>query len=134
MKTLHLLVGLPRSGKSTKAKELGFPIVEPDAIRKVVHGTAWKRNIEPLIWGIAHTMVESLFEAGHNDVILDATNHTSARRSEWESENYCIKCHEINTPMSICIERAIKINQEYLIPIIERMAKQYEPLGGKIDG
>jgi len=134
MKILHLLIGLPRSGKSTKAKELGFPVVEPDAIRKVIHGTPWKRNVEHMVWGIAHIMVDALFEAGHNDVILDATNHTSARRSEWESENYSIKYYEIETPMSVCIERARSTNQEYLIPVIERMCQQYEPLGGKTDG
>ena len=37
MKTLHMMVGLPISGKSTIAKGLGFPIVEPDAIRKAVY-------------------------------------------------------------------------------------------------
>ena len=29
-KFLHCMVGLPRSGKSTKAREMGFPIVNPD--------------------------------------------------------------------------------------------------------
>ncbi len=134
MKTLHMMVGLPRSGKSTMASSLGFPIVEPDAIRQVMHGTPWKRNVEPLVWAIAHIMVESLFAAGHNDVVLDATCHTIQRRAEWESENYIIQYHEVDTCVSECINRAIINNQRYLIPIIERMARQYTPVGGRTDG
>ncbi len=37
-KTLIGMVGLPYSGKSTAARELGFPIVCPDAIRLALHG------------------------------------------------------------------------------------------------
>lgn len=128
------MVGLPRSGKSTKAKQLGFPIVEPDAIRFVLYGSLWKRNVEPMVWGIVHVMVESLFQAGHENVILDATNHTEKRRAEWESDLYIIQYHEITTGISECIKRAKETKQEYLIPIIEKMSKQYEPIGGVSDG
>jgi len=134
MKTLHLMVGLPRSGKSTLAKKLGFPRVEPDAIRRTLHGTPWRPNVEPMVWAIAHIMVESLFEAGHQDVIVDATNHTIQRRAEWESDLYRIQYHEVNTSVSECIQRAEKTRQTYLIPIIERMARQYVPVGKALDG
>jgi len=133
MKILHLMVGLPRSGKSTAAKLLGFPIVEPDAIRDTIHGTPWKLNMEPMVWAVAHIMVESLFTAGHDNVIVDATNHTAARRIEWESENWVIQYHEINTSADICLERAIATKQEILIPVIKRMSNQYESLGGISD-
>jgi predicted kinase len=128
------MVGLPRSGKSTIAQKLGYPRVEPDAIRKTMHGTPWRKNVEPMVWAIAHIMVESLFEAGHKNVILDATNHTERRRVEWESERYTIKHHEIDTKLSECIKRAKNTNKEYLIPVIERMAAQYVPVGGLLDG
>ena len=134
MNKLHLMVGLPRSGKSTKAKQLGYPIVEPDSIRQVLHGSAWKRNVEPMVWGIAHVMVEALFEAGHKNVIVDATNHTEKRRAEWESDLYVIQFHEIKTGFSECINRAKKTKQDYLIPVIERMCQQYVPVGGASDG
>jgi predicted kinase len=42
VKTLHMMVGLPGSGKSTIAKGLGFPIVDPDAIRMAVHWSRWR--------------------------------------------------------------------------------------------
>lgn len=89
--------------------------------------------MEPMVWGVAHTMVEALFEAGHDDVTLDATNHTARRRVEWESDAYVIKYHEVPTSMSVCIERAKETKQDYLVPIIERMCQQYEPVGGPSD-
>ena len=133
LKTLHMMVGLPRSGKSTIAKELGFPIVEPDSIRKSVHGQAWLGHVEPLIWGIASIMVQSLFAAGHCDVILDATNCTKKRRQIWESKSWTVQYHLIDTSEEVCIERAIDSKQKYLIPIIKRMASSFEPIGNSED-
>jgi len=130
-KTLHIMVGLPRSGKSTVAKGMGSPIVEPDAIRKAMHGTAWRAEVEPLVWGIAHIMVDSLFIAGHDDVVIDATNHTRERRSQWISDKYAIQFHCVATDKDTCIERAIQTGQQYLVPVIERMAAQFEPLQGE---
>ena len=129
MKTLHMMVGLPRSGKSTVAKGLGFPIVEPDAIRKAVHGSAWRAESEPLVWGLADVMVRALFLAGHNDVVLDAVNHTGHRRGLWASSDWVVKYHLVETPESVCIERAVACGQDYLVPVIRRMSSQFEPLG-----
>lgn len=134
MNTLHLMVGLPRSGKSTQAKKLGHPIVEPDAIREALHGSPWRAETEPMVWAIAGVMVRSLFGAGHTDVVLDATNHTVERRKLWESEEWAVQYHVVDTPAEVCIDRAYETNQDYLVPVIERMARDWEPLGGKLDG
>ena len=131
MKILHILIGLPRSGKSTKARRLGYPIVTPDAIRSVVHGTPMKESVEALIWAFAKVMVESLFTAGHDHVTLDACNHTEERRRIWQSEKWAIKYHLIQTPAEICIQRARETGQDYLIPVIERMCCNWTPLEGE---
>jgi predicted kinase len=106
MNTLIMTVGLPRSGKSTWAKKQNLPIVNPDSTRLALHGQRFTGAAEPMVWAIAHYMVESLFLAGHAIVILDATNTTKARRDEWKSKKwirtYCIS----NTPIEVCIERA----------------------------
>lgn len=133
-KTLHLMVGLPRSGKSTKAKTLGHPIVEPDAIRLVIHGTPFKPNMESLVWATAHLMVESLFEAGHTDVIVDATNHTRRRRDEWTNPSWAIQLYVMDTSAETCIKRALDTDQEYLLPVITRMQNQSDYLGGVENG
>jgi predicted kinase len=129
MKVLHVMVGLPRSGKSTKSKELGFPVVSPDSIRHVLYGTNWRNNVEPMIWGIAHVMVESLFDFGHNDVILDSCNVSENLRKEWLSEKWVCKYYIVDTPKDICIERAKECGSFDLIPVIERMSSIWDPPG-----
>lgn len=128
-------MGLPRSGKSTHAKLLSkileAPIVRKDAIRLAMHGTAYSSLAEPLVRAISLIMVRSLFLSGHKTVIADETHYSRAARDfmrdgdkEWDT-----KFHYINTPPSVCMERAIKTDQAYLIPVIEEMVKRYEPLG-----
>lgn len=133
MKILHMMVGLPRSGKSTEARRLNHPIVEPDAIRQAIHGTMWRAESETLVWGVASVMVRALFLTGYDDVTLDATNHTKQRRQIWESPDWLVKYHVINTPPEICIQRAKDTSQEYLLPIIERMMTQFELPGNAPD-
>lgn len=123
MNTLHMMVGLPRSGKSTLARSMGFPIVETDAIRTVLHATPFKPNVECLVFAHAHMMVEALFEAGHTDVVLDATAHTTDTRDDWISGQYVRKFYCVDTPLEVCLQRAKETNQEYLLPVIERMSK-----------
>lgn len=123
MKTLVLPVGLPRSGKSTWAKAQGCPVVNPDAIRMVLHGTAFRSEAEAMVWAIAHTMVESLFEAGHDRVILDACNVSPRRRDEWRSKKWRTEYALFRTSPEVCKERARTNGQDYLLAVIDRMNK-----------
>lgn len=123
---LHLMIGLPRSGKSTIAVILGFPIVCPDAIRLTIHGTPFRKEAEGLVWSIAKIMVEALFNAGHTDVIVDATNLTVKQREQWLSDKWEIKYHVIEIDKNICIERAKATGQDYLIDVIEKMATEMD--------
>lgn len=126
--TLILTVGLPRSGKSTWARKQNLPVVCPDSIRLALHGQRFQTLAEPLVWAIAHIMVHALFLAGHTTVILDATNITKSRRDEWKISAWTTRFALITTPLSVCLSRAITENDTYIIPIIERMAIQSEPL------
>lgn len=128
MKTLILTVGLPRSGKSTWAKNEKVPIVNPDAIRLALHGQAFIGEAEPMVWTIAKYMVKALFLAGHVKVILDATNVTKARRDEWLSRDWGCKYKVFEVSEEECLRRAEATDQKYLCDIIMRMALQAEPL------
>lgn len=129
-KILMMTVGLPRSGKSTWAKEQNCPIVNPDSIRLAIYGQRFCAKAEPFVWATAFIMTEALFKAGHSIVILDATNTNEDRRKEWErrfpEEKYRIILKKFNTSKETCIQRAIDTNQEDLIPVIERMAEELE--------
>jgi predicted kinase len=125
--TLICTVGLPRSGKTTYARSTGHPIVNPDSIRLALHGRRFEALAEPFVWASAKLMVRSLFLAGHSRVIVDATNTTRKRRDEWKSPDWRTAFHVIDTPAAECIRRAVEIGDAEIIPIIERMAAQWEP-------
>ena len=122
-KTLICTAGLPYSGKTTWAKKQDSPIVCPDCIRIALHGHKFIPEAEEFVWAIAKKMVEALFLAGHNTVILDATNTTKERRDHWISSRWATNFHRIPTPKEICIERALSVDDMAIIPIIEKMAE-----------
>lgn len=117
---LHIVVGLPRAGKSTLCRSLGFPIVETDAIRKVLRCFPFVQHREPEVLELAHNMVAALFEAGHTDVILDSVSHTSESRNVWAM--YERVFHEVKTHADDCCTRAKERDQDYLLPVIQQMA------------
>lgn len=125
-KTLLMTVGLPRSGKSTWARQQGCPIVCPDAIRMALYGQPYIRTAEAIVWANAKLMVASLFEAGHDTVILDATNTMQKYREEWLDNRWNCRYVLFNTPRDLCIRRAERTEQHYLISVIERMADGFE--------
>lgn len=128
MKTLIGTVGLPRSGKSTWARKQGVPVVCPDAIRLALHGHRFAARAEPYVWVHAKLMVRSLFLAGHEVVILDATNTVRKRRDEWKDADWQTHFFVIDTDYETCYGRAQAEGDTVLLPIIERMNQQYEPL------
>ena len=127
--TLYLMVGLPRSGKTTVAIGLREPIVCPDAIRLALHGQVYMAEVEDLVWSLARLMVRSLFEAGHTTVIVDATNNTRKRRDAWRNDDeWNLEYHVLNTSAEVCTQRAKGTAREDIIPVIERMAEEHEPV------
>lgn len=119
-------VGLPYAGKSTWARQTGLPIVSPDAIRRALHGRRFLDPAEPMVWTLARYMVRALFAAGHDRVILDATNSTEARRSEWRSREWTLRFALFLTPRDECIARAIDAGDIEIVSVIERMDDAFE--------
>lgn len=136
MKTLICTMGLPRSGKSTWASKQNYPIVNPDSIRLAIHGQRYL-PVAKTIRAFAYNMVRSLFLAGHNTVIFDATFLTLRGRDKVRQQ---MDLHEestediievyfkvFDTSIDICIERA-KDTYPDLIPVIKRMNNHKEKL------
>jgi predicted kinase len=125
---LILTVGFPRSGKSSWARESGFPVVSPDAIRQALHGRHFEMRAERMIWCLAHYMVESLFLAGNRTLVLDATNITRRRRDEWNDPMWLTYFKVFNATSEECRSRALAEDKGYLGKVIENMARDFEAL------
>ena len=138
-------VGLPRAGKSTVALQMmelgavikGFryahsdktmAIVSRDSIRQALHGEPFVPELEDKVTEIQIVMTNALFISGHRTVIMDEC-HLSRNGGKHVLKAFegCRLIYvDINTPKEVCIERAKATNQEYLIPVIERMACRLE--------
>lgn len=126
-KTLICTVGLPYSGKSTWAKTQGFPIVNPDSVRLAIHGERYIAQAERFVWATVYAMIEALFLAGHDTVILDSTATTRKRRAEFKSDKWGTVFKLFHASKAECLKRAEK--DERIWPFIEKMAAQFESLG-----
>jgi predicted kinase len=134
MRRLILTVGLPRSGKSTWAKQQGHPVVNPDSIRLALHGHRFFAQAEPFVWAMAYSMVEALFRAGHETVIVDATHVSEKRRAAW-FDRVCgpgfplsveLSLQVIETSPEVCRSRALAEGDHEIIPVIDRMAAEWD--------
>lgn len=150
---LFVLVGLPQSGKSTwaLANRPAAPIVNPDSIRIALHGQLFYADAEDFVWATAKLMVRSLFLAGHDSVILDATNTTHKRRKVWQEgpwlrtfvtfspfpgdalETREATADDWSAHILECLRRAAEtaLSPSHLSGLqaaIDRMAERYEPV------
>jgi predicted kinase len=135
MKTLIMLIGLPRSGKSTYTKNLveesrgGVAVISADTIRKILYGQCFYADGEPLMWSIRDVFLKSLMESG-TDIVIDETNINYKNRGKAIGlalkHGYEVDAVWIETPVKICEERAMDTAQSELIPVINRMATQFQ--------
>lgn len=123
MVTIHMLVGIPASGKTTYAKklakELNIPIVSTDEIRNLNPNAS-----EDKIWPLVYEECGRLLVSGQ-DFIFDATNITPTVRDRFKqkmnnySTDYQIGTYYFNTDPTVCYNRAIirnKMPNERYIP------------------
>jgi predicted kinase len=148
--SLFILIGLPRSGKSTIASrwahyevdihageiierdgpkarwELTRVVVRADDIR-LTFGHRFYTPFEQYVHAIKTTMIKTLLLGG-NSVLVDGTHTTEKSIVELlrfkPDADYAI----INTSPEVCRQRAIDTSQPDLFPVIDRMAKQLSEL------
>jgi predicted kinase len=130
------MVSPSRAGKSTYCDEwvrqdhnAAYPrvIVCGDDIRKALHGEEYNVLSETVVFAIIHVTVRAFLNRGF-DVIVDetSTSEISIRRLLEIDENAV--AITLDTPKEVCIERALKNNQPYLIPVIERHFNNLEKI------
>lgn len=114
MVRIHMLVGIPASGKTTYAKELAkklnIPVVSSDEMRNL-HPDTKEADIWPLIYEECIRLVKN-----GQDFIYDATNVTPKVRTNFkniikeQTSDFEIGTYYFDTDPKICYDRAIKRN------------------------
>jgi hypothetical protein len=137
--SLHFVIGVQRSGKSTYctrwAQRLEWPdggesfpraIVCDDELRLAIHGRRWVRDAEPLVYGLEPYFIRALLN--RHDVIVDETHTTERSILKVLAIDPDATWHLVDTPLDTCIRRAYETDQADLIGPIKRCHAQLEAL------
>lgn len=135
---MTILVGLPRSGKSTYAKKIqkyanayggNTVIVSSDEIRLLEYGQRYLAGGERYLWK-THGIVLKVLMQQQFDVIVDSTNINKVHRATLIelAKEFGYRTHAVcfTTDVAECVERALKDGMEDLVPVIEQMASDIE--------
>lgn len=126
MGKLTVLIGLPRSGKSTYAQNWlkygkNRVVVSEDKIRLALTGQDYCGPAEEFVHSIYYTMIKTLLM--DYDVLADDTHTTvgSLRKlAVLDDFHYEI----MDTPVDVCIQRAKDTGRPYLEGVIRRLGSQ----------
>lgn len=129
---LYYLVGNCRSGKSIFADQWQSQgqkrvVLSGDAFRKGVHGQIYIGEAEFFVFACLDATARALISEGYT-VLIDETNTTTASLERIYRISIDAQPIFINTSTEVCIERAKKLGQNYLLPAIKRIGKQLEEL------
>lgn len=122
MKYLHVLIGLPRSGKTTYIENClpCYPRIESDVIRRELYNERYIHEREAEVLDLMCLMARSLFSSGHDNVIIDDSHQTAKDVYRWNIEGVQTIFHVIPTDKEACLTRAKERNQTELLPVIEK--------------
>jgi len=134
MKKILLLSGLPASGKSTYAKELGYKRINKDDLRMMIDNGKWSKGNEKIILHARDEMIGLFMALGHN-IVIDDTNFDPKHKEHiqgliFEHENdyeYELEEKFIDTPLGECILRDSKrenpVGKKVIINMFEKYLK-----------
>lgn len=131
MSTIHMLVGIPGSGKSHYAKALckreRAVLVATDAIRERLFGNESKQKNTYRVFEAAFTDIERALSFGRN-VVFDATNIARDRRIQFTKrfKDVPIQCHVCVAPYEIAKERVMARKRIIEEQVLQKYAKNFE--------
>lgn len=133
MKQLKIMLGLPRSGKSTYCEQFknhpNTVVVNSDQIRLALHGARYNRLAEPMVHAITKVVTRSLFNQEYC-VIVDETNTTKGSIRQWLEIDPDAEFIYIDTPLEVCKDRALQSKHFDLVDkgVIDRMYRNLQEL------
>jgi predicted kinase len=127
--TFTMLVGLPRSGKSTWVnrccKNPNDIVISNDWIREHILGVAYCEASNAIVWTIIDATMRICLSQGKN-VILDGVNHHPGIRKYYleiaRKYNANIIMIVFDTPLEVCLKREFKVPAE----VIHRMYDEFK--------
>ncbi|WP_246369828.1 AAA family ATPase [Saccharibacillus deserti] len=135
--SIHMLIGIPGSGKSVYARELEQTtrgvIVSTDAIRLKLFGGESRQKNTYVIFDEAFSEIEAALTAGR-DVIFDATNVDRDRRSKFLKRfaDYPVQAHVFDTLYETASRRISSRKRKLDDKILSKYAKNLQfPLPGE---
>lgn len=130
MSTIHMLSGIPGSGKSTYAKQLcrseRAVLVATDEIRERLFGSESKQRNNYLVFDAAFAEIEQALAGGRN-VVFDATNIDRSRRLKFlkRFSGIPVECHVCDAPYELAIERNKTRKRRLNEVILTKYAKNF---------
>lgn len=131
MSVIHMLVGIPGSGKSHYAKELcrreKADLVATDSIREKLFGSESKQKNTYLVFDEAFVEIEQAMGLGRN-VVFDATNVSRDRRHKFlkRFKDIPVECHLFDTPYLIARDRIQGRKRRIDDRVLTKFAKNFE--------
>lgn len=144
MNTIHMLKGLPASGKSTLALQMvqddGMKRVNKDLLREMLHGGKYTPELEAFVLDVRNAIIKLALEKGY-DVVIDDTNlnpiHQEAIRNLAGVLGVILDVIEVDTPLEECIRRDKERGESVGENVIRHMFEKYvreQALGGEGEG
>lgn len=158
---IYILLGLPRSGKSTIVNKLigkslysnysqifnhyglpeqykilnqkdSFNVICADDIRLALTGQRFYAPAEPMVHSIKHTMIKASLLRGH-PVLIDETHSSDRSIKELLDLTPNVYGYFMNTSPSECERRAIECGQNDLVDlgVIRRMTEGFRNMNPK---
>ncbi|MBY9078161.1 AAA family ATPase [Paenibacillus sp. HN-1] len=131
MSTIHMLIGIPGSGKSHYSvgccKRERAMLVASDAIREKLFGSEHRQKNTYRVFDEAFTEIDHALASGRN-VVFDATNVARDRRMQFfkRYRDVPVEGHVCVTPYEIAKERVLARKRRIEDKVLQKYLKNFE--------
>ena len=134
MAKLYIMCGIPGSGKTTKAFELGkysgrmFSVLSADDVRADLYGDAYVQGEGKIVFEILDKRVHKALMDG-KDVYYDCTSLRAKGRcsvADRFPEAEAVGVVWLDTPLEVCLARNSALYRQGPVNVINGMAKKFQ--------